>query len=640
MASGNRGSAAERSAAFLAEADRFRLGMLTTEQPHPLTAQLGEVARADAAGALRMLFRVDEDVLRRYAAEVASGRMPEVAREVQAALDRGGRVFFTGCGATGRLGILLAALWRGFWQQAAWEGWTDAATAADWEERVIPVMAGGDYAFVRSVEGFEDHEAMGARQLRDRGVRAGDVVFAVTEGGETPFVIGTAWEALRAGAHTFFVYNNPDEVLRAHVARSRAVLDEPGIRKWNLTTGPMAVTGSTRMQATSIELAVLVTVLEGVIRTCGRVRVPAAGGENAGGSPDRIPGRFLEALRRMHEQLLAGPTLAALAEWVRLESEVYRNGGKVNYHASSLAADLLTDTAERTPTFSLPPFRKHGDAEAADSWAFLFVPCPDSASAWRRVFRREPCCIGWSADEVRRLVPPERWPAVCEVLGRITQQELMRFRIGEDGLADRPPGPGDAAVALVGEEDLPLWEAPQGSLRQRLEEARASGAATGLVLMAPAEVRDRWRRVGAGVLPATFLAGVETVGEGFLLGGPVRVVTKMVLNAVSTAVMARLGRVMGNVMTWVVPSNGKLVDRATRYIAQLTGLGYAEANRLLFEALAYVEDRMRTGRAHPPVVGLVVMRHRCGGDWAAAEKRLLAELGTCRMEPAGAAGPA
>ena len=127
-------------------------------------------------------------------------------------------------------------------------------------------MAGGDYALIKSVEGFEDFAPFGRKQIEDLGVSKGDVVFAITEGGETSFVIGTAWQGLEAGARVVFVYNNPDEVLRAHVTRSREIIDEPRILKVNLTTGPMAVTGSTRMQATSIELLAMLTVVEMALR--------------------------------------------------------------------------------------------------------------------------------------------------------------------------------------------------------------------------------------------------------------------------------------------------------------------------------------------------------------------------------------
>ena len=52
----------------------------------------------------------------------------------------------------------------------------------------------------------------------------------------------------------------------------------------------------------------------------------------------------------------------------------------------------------------------------------------------------------------------------------------------------------------------------------------------------------------------------------------------------------------------------KLIDRATRYIAQLTGRSYEAANGLLFEVLEYVEPRMKSDQACPPVVGLAVLR--------------------------------
>ena len=70
-------------------------------------------------------------------------------------------------------------------------------------------MAGGDYALIKSVEGFEDFTAFGKKQITDLGVSAKDVVFAITEGGETSFVIGTAWAGVDAGAKVYFVYNNP-----------------------------------------------------------------------------------------------------------------------------------------------------------------------------------------------------------------------------------------------------------------------------------------------------------------------------------------------------------------------------------------------------------------------------------------------
>jgi N-acetylmuramic acid 6-phosphate (MurNAc-6-P) etherase len=123
---------------------------------------------------------------------------------------------------------------------------------------------------------------------------------------------------------------------------------------------------------------------------------------------------------------------------------------------------------------------------------------------------------------------------------------------------------------------------------------------------------------------------------GFRLDGITHVAVKTVLNALSTCVMVRLGRVMGNFMIWVVPSNLKLIDRATRYVQKLAGLPYEEANRLLFEVIEYIEPRMKADQAYPPVVGMAVVRARRGLGNEQAEEWLRVE-GVARMKKVEAA---
>src|SRR5208337_2309374 len=106
-----------------------------------------------------------------------------------------------------------------------------SGACADFETRTFSVMAGGDFALIKSVEGFEDFTAFGKKQISDLGVSGNDVVFAITEGGETSFVIGTAWAGVAAGAKVFFIYNNPDEILSEHVERSREVIQDARIEK-------------------------------------------------------------------------------------------------------------------------------------------------------------------------------------------------------------------------------------------------------------------------------------------------------------------------------------------------------------------------------------------------------------------------
>jgi N-acetylmuramic acid 6-phosphate (MurNAc-6-P) etherase len=82
---------------------------------------------------------------------------------------------------------------------------------------------------------------------------------------------------------------------------------------------------------------------------------------------------------------------------------------------------------------------------------------------------------------------------------------------------------------------------------------------------------------------------------------------------------------MGNYMVWVVPGNLKLIDRATRYITKLADLAYEPANQLLFEVIEYVEPRLKSDQAYPPVVGMAVLRAKHNLTNEEAEKRLLAE---------------
>jgi N-acetylmuramic acid 6-phosphate etherase len=604
-----------RSEEFLKISAQFKLGALATETSHPVTAKLSEVAREDVRGALDLLFDVDADVIARYAEFAASGRAQQIAGVVAEALESGGRMFFTGCGSTGRLSIQLVSIWRNFWQRQH-----DLDAAEDLEHRAFSVMAGGDYALIKAVEGFEDFTVFGRRQLSELGAGKGDVVFAITEGGETSFVIGTAWQGLESGAKVYFVYNNPDDVLCRTVERSREIIQDARIEKINLTTGPMAITGSTRMQATSIQLCVLLTILEIVLRQIVSKLQPARAADLPVHS---VPGDFLRALREMHATLKSAPVREQLAALVKLEEHVYRTGHRTNYFADQFGIDVLTDTTERSPTFCTPPFRKFDDCSATESWAFLFVPCENTPQAWRHIIKRKPSCVEWSDALVSELVEPEKASRTSEVLKKIRFGELMRFRVGLDGLPSRQLSTGDSAIVILSARELDLL-GPGGVVRLLMENASRARASLGLVCIGDAPSLNVARNVLAAWKVARTQVLISLPETGFLLDGVTRVGLKMLLNAHSTCTMVRLGRVMGNYMIWVVASNLKLIDRATRYIQRLTDLDYHAANRLLFEVIEYVEPRMKSDQAYPPVVGMAVMRARHGLNNEAAEESLKA----------------
>ena len=601
----------KRSEEFLKISGQFKLGALVTESSHPVTAKLSEVAKEDIAKALDLLFQVDNDVIAKYREFVESGRAEQIKETVLHALKNGGKMFFTGCGSTGRLSILLVSIWRDFWQQQRKK---HRKRAEVFESRAFSVMAGGDFALIKSVEGFEDFIAFGKKQIGDLGVSNKDVVFAITEGGETSFVIGTAWKGVEAGAKVYFVYNNPDEILCQHVERSREVIEDSRIEKINLTTGPMAITGSTRMQATTIEFCVVVTVLEMVVRELiGR------------DDSVTVPKEFLARLTEMHAVLRSPEVLSQLAKIVTLEESAYRLKRKVNYYADRLGIDVLTDTTERSPTYCTPPFRKFDDRTAAESWAFLFLPFAETPEAWKQILKREPNCVEWASDEVRHLVDPEKYERTMETVRKISRAELIRFKIGMDGYGSRGTSADDVSIAILSEND------GDGITEKFLSATYVPSARSAYIYFGCRATFEAFQKITAGWNSNALPLLVASPQTDFLLDGVTRAGVKMLLNALSTCTMVRLGRVMGNYMIWVVASNLKLIDRATRYIQKLTGLAYEDSNRLLFEVFEYVEPRMKADQAYPPVVGLAVLRARDKVTNEEAELKFNLELGHDRV---------
>jgi N-acetylmuramic acid 6-phosphate etherase len=162
------------------------------------------------------------------------------------ALQRGGRIIYTGAGTSGRIGV---------------QDGSELPPTFDWAgDRVVFVMAGGLDALVRSSEGAEDNEAAGVEAMTDTKVGANDVVIGMAASGTTPFTVGALRAAGRAGAVTIAVANNPGAPL-FEVARHPILVD----------TGSEVIAGSTRMNAGTAQKIVLNLFSTAVMVKMGRV---------------------------------------------------------------------------------------------------------------------------------------------------------------------------------------------------------------------------------------------------------------------------------------------------------------------------------------------------------------------------------
>ena len=201
----------------------------------------------------------------------------------------------------------------------------------------------------------------------------------------------------------------------------------------------MSITGSTRMQATTIQLCVMVTVLEMVLRDLMKELEPK--GPCALDSAT-VPTEFLKHLETMHANLMAPDFRSQLAKAVALEESVYRSAHKNNYFADRFGIDVLTDTTERSPTYCSPPFRKFDDTTATESWSFLFMPYQDTPKAWERIIKRQPKCVEWTEAEVRALVPEDKVARTYEIVRKISYRRAHAFQGGLGRPAIPPVGQG------------------------------------------------------------------------------------------------------------------------------------------------------------------------------------------------------
>jgi N-acetylmuramic acid 6-phosphate etherase len=465
-----------RAAEFLATKHLYALGRLPTESSHPLTRNLAKLASSDLPQASRLLQKVDLEALNKLQAYLPS--LSPLCDAIESTLSRGGRIFLCGCGATGRLSLSLELLWR-----------TTHPAQAD---QVVAFMAGGDVALVHSLEGFEDFPEYGAEQLTQLGFTDGDLFIAATEGGETPFVIGATEEALkRSSQKAFFLYCNPRELLIEHIERSRRILTNPQVHNICLSVGPMALSGSTRMQASTVlQLAIGLCLLH--------------------------PGRPSEWALRVGGWIdtYAEFDVQNLEPFIKRESELNQKGGSVLYEVEDLAITVFTDTTERSPTFSLPAFNNIQFPRSDHSLAFVMIPSAKTAEeSWLALLSRSPRVLNW----------PQR-----------NSKTKLDYLYGFDF----------SRAALIHRENA------MGGVKPSLFQIRRGNDAM------------EWQLEDLQLT-------IPLSNKGILFD---HLTLKMILNIHSTLVMGRSGRFAGNFMTYVSPTNGKLVDRAMRYVKWLLEL--------------------------------------------------------------------
>ncbi|PES71910.1 N-acetylmuramic acid 6-phosphate etherase [Bacillus cereus] len=192
---------------------------LTTETRNEKTMSLDEMSTIEF---LKVMNEEDAKV-----ADSVKQELPQIEKAVEAIVEakrKGGRLIYIGAGTSGRIGLLDAV--------------ECPPTFGTEPEEVVGLIAGGDKAFIKAVEGAEDNKELGVQDLKDINLTNNDIVVGIAASGRTPYVIGGLEYANSIGVQTVAVSCNKGSAIgiEANIAIE-------------VNNGPEVLTGSTRLKS-------------------------------------------------------------------------------------------------------------------------------------------------------------------------------------------------------------------------------------------------------------------------------------------------------------------------------------------------------------------------------------------------------
>jgi len=570
-------TSAEKAFEFVNSETQFHLGHLLTEQIHPKTETLSQTACKDTAKAIRQLLSVDDDIVDFFKAHDIDRNVQELSNIIFETLERKGRIFITGCGSTGRLAILLDSIWRKRLTEMQNQYPDDNAEFGFLINAVNSIMSGGDYALIKAVEGFEDYGEFGKKQILDKNLCQDDLVIAITEGGETSFVIGTVQAAIDKKSQAYFIYNNTNDVLK-NIKRSNDIIQDNRVKKICLATGPMGISGSTRLQATTAEFIVIGTAFETAFQAYAakhfpKLPRPASRQQRLSSSFDTI----LCHLRYPQNQ-------DSIRRLLEFESETYKNNSLITYLAESLLVDIMSDTTERSPTFSLPSFKPLSQDHQPSSWAYVCSIEDNSEQAWQKMLCRDLNDINWNKTEFYDCIGGPKTTYKC-----IDKNAILDFDISLKSLSKRTQNSNDKVILFLTEKDCKNNFHIRLIAKLKKLQIKLS---TLLVITLNCDLNtNMFKDVAVNIEIVPF----EMEYQDSMFNFTEHIFFKLLINTVSTLSMCILERVVGNIMVWVTPTNKKLIDRATRYVSHITGENYQASCIAVFKVVDYLQDKIASG---------------------------------------------
>ncbi|HKG97153.1 MAG TPA: N-acetylmuramic acid 6-phosphate etherase, partial [Pyrinomonadaceae bacterium] len=262
-----------------------------------------------------------EDALVASAVKLVLADVTKAVDETVVRLAKAGRLFYTGTGTSGRLGVLDAA--------------ECPPTFGVSPELVQGVIAGGYDACYRAVEASEDDAGAGGADLKQRGFAAGDVLVGIAASGRTQYTVGAVTFARSLGAFTIALTCVPGSPITQ--AAELSIVPE---------VGPEVVTGSSRLKAGTAQKMVL-----NMISTATMVRLGYVSGNRMSNLQARNIKLRERALRIVVaetglDQETAAAALAAAGSDLRVALVMIKSGSRKEKAIEALqAADWIVEKA-------------------------------------------------------------------------------------------------------------------------------------------------------------------------------------------------------------------------------------------------------------------------------------------------------
>lgn len=198
---------------------QVNLRKIGTEQRNSNTRHIDSLSTLEI---LQVINNEDKTVA--YAVEKAFPQISSLVDVIVEKFYEDGRLIYMGAGTSGRIGILDAVECR--------------PTYGVPDDMVMCLMAGGESAFVKAVEGAEDSKEMAVSDLKKINLTSKDVVIGITASGRTPYAVGGVEYAKSIGCITGCITTSPN----SEIAK---IVDYP----IEAITGAEPITGSTRMKS-------------------------------------------------------------------------------------------------------------------------------------------------------------------------------------------------------------------------------------------------------------------------------------------------------------------------------------------------------------------------------------------------------